>query len=148
MNIFKKNLPGFTLVELLLIITILAVIVAAAVVLINSSLSTKRDKQRKADLVTIGSSLETRLEQKGSLPDFVILKSNDPRWSDGTFIEREILPKVPKDPEDPNRFYIYKKIDSSSFEVWAKLDTPPKEGDVHFGSGPEGTNYVVTPVAK
>jgi len=146
-NVFKKSLPGFTLIELLVVVIILGIIVAAAVALINQSLSANRDKQRQADLATIGSSLELRLEQKGSLPDFEILKSDDARWSDGTFIEREILPKVPKDPEDPNRFYIYKRIDSS-FELWAHLDSPPKEGDVHFGSGPEDTNYVVTPKAE
>jgi len=58
-NFSKKNLGGFTLVELLIVIAILAVLAAAVVIVLNPAelLAQARDGERSQDIKTLGDAL-------------------------------------------------------------------------------------------
>jgi type IV pilus assembly protein PilA len=73
-NFSKKNLSGFTLVELLIVIAILAVLAAAVVIVLNPAefLSQGRDAKRVSDLRNIVSSLNIYISDypQASIGDF------------------------------------------------------------------------------
>ncbi len=64
----KKRLAGFTLLELLVVMTIIAILAAVGLSNYSRSLSRGRDARRRADLKTLQNALEQYYLAKGSYP--------------------------------------------------------------------------------
>lgn len=84
----KKLLPknkGFTLVELLVVITIIAILSAIGLVIFTNVQKGARDSKRKGDIDAIAVALEANKPQGGG--DYIVL--NDNQFTGG---------KIPEDP--------------------------------------------------
>lgn len=68
--IFRKKENGFTLLELLVVISIIGLISTAAMVIINTARENSRDGKRKADLVQIHKALQLYADDNGDLPAY------------------------------------------------------------------------------
>ncbi|MFC1656708.1 type II secretion system protein [Patescibacteria group bacterium] len=65
---FYKKISGFTLIELLVVITIIAILVLLAILALNSSRAKARDSQRKANLNSIQTSIESYNDDNNHYP--------------------------------------------------------------------------------
>jgi len=129
---------GFTLVELLVVITILGIIVAIGLVSFRSAQERGRDAQRKSDLKQIASALELYYSDYGKYPDAgagTILGCPSPdsgvcTWgaADKSFTDNKTLymKVVPKDPTKGHS-YLYRTVSVNSvpdtgFQLFANLE--------------------------
>lgn len=64
----NRKLNGFSLIELLVVITIIAVLIGAGTFSWNNAQKKSRDNSRKADLKTIQQALEAYLQENGKYP--------------------------------------------------------------------------------
>lgn len=114
-NKAKKRLSkyGFTLVELLVVITILSVLLAAGVTVMNFLIKDNRDQQRLRELTTIKQALELYRNDAQSYPPSLTFNCpatgslqngsktyldtipNDPLCNKGRHYAYQALPKVP-----------------------------------------------------
>lgn len=117
----NKNVRGFTIVELLIVIVVIAILAAISVVAYNGIQARARDTTRLQDIENIRKGLELYKAEKGYYP--TALNSGMPSdsthpgasWEgsyagSATWLDR-LLPymsKVPKDPtNDDTHFYYY-----------------------------------------
>lgn len=120
---------GFTLVELLIVITIIAILMAIGFISYRQFISKAEDAQRKSDLKFIQSALEQYSADQHYYPSTItfgqVLKSPD-----GT---KTYLTAIPKDPGDVEYSYEGRKIDGSlcsepkncvNYCLYAKLNSP------------------------
>lgn len=122
MNIFGKT-KGFTLVELLVVISILGIL--AVVVMANFSTAKKssRDNKRKADLENVAGSVEIFYSEKKHYPN-----TND-SVSDWASLRQAIAPysaSIPEDPKNTDGFAYQYVGDGSTgkwFVLYAKLES-------------------------
>lgn len=75
-----RNSSGFSLVELLVVISIIAILASIAVITINSILKQTRDIRRKADLRTIQIAIDSYYYQTGKFPGPGNCNVNNPSW--------------------------------------------------------------------
>jgi len=117
-NSFKK---GFSLIELLVVITILIVLLALTLTVLNpfTQLKRFRDAQRKQDFFQIRNSLDTYYNDHGCYPASIPFGEE---WSDGNVI---LMKKVPKDPGiqciTGKCYEYYYQTDGSTCSQWAML---------------------------
>lgn len=131
---------GFTLVELLIVISILGVLATIALVSFRGAQGRSRDAQRKSDLKQISTALNLYYSDYGKYPD----SSNGQiqacpynsgngigstcTWGTGEFTDvRTVYFKaLPKDPSSSNNyFYRSLSVDSvpnQGFQIYAKLE--------------------------
>lgn len=129
---------GFTLVELLIVMTILAVLVSVGLVSFRSSQFRSRDAQRKSDLKQIASSLELFYSDYGKYPDGTTGSvdacpynsgagtGTTCAWGTSEFTDaKSIYFKVlPKDPNTGYSYY-YRVVDSPSnqkYQLFAAME--------------------------
>lgn len=82
-----QSTKGFSLVELMIVVSIMAVLAVIALTIYADAQKTSRDSRRKADMTAVGSALESRYGSDGNYPVltddmFVGGKPKDP----GSFI--------------------------------------------------------------
>lgn len=65
----QKNQKGFTIIELLIVIVIIGILVALALPNLFAAQARGRDSDRKADIKTLQTSLETYYNDNGSYPE-------------------------------------------------------------------------------
>lgn len=116
---------GFTLVELLVVISIISIISAIGYVNFRGAQDTGRDARRKSDLKAISSALVSYYQDNDVYPgnfgtDYL---SDSPSWIPG--LTPSYIQKLPTDQKVGNS-YLYKLSDASrkDFELWANLDNP------------------------
>lgn len=101
-----KTQHGFTITEVLIVITILTVIASLLVLTYSSSLKSARDTRRKSDLNQIAHELKGYYEEHGSyptdLPNLGVSLPTDPRT------------KVS---------YVYQRNGSQTYMVYAQLES-------------------------
>ncbi len=152
----KKN-AGFTIVEMLIVVTILAMLAGILIPVLEDSASSSRDARRAADLKSVSSALEAYKRVNGSFP------TTAGAWSveDGTAgdygaagyiasLVPDFLPALPSDPDDSTNFgidgYAYRS-DGTDFKFIAK-NTPESfpAGNPFYDSNVEGaaTNWQVS----
>ncbi len=124
----KRN-AGFTIVEMLIVVTILAMLAGVLIPVLEDSASTSRDARRAADLKSVQAAVEAFHRVNGLYPD------TGNRWSnelgtaesygpDGYIpdLVPEFLPALPKDPEEGTDFgsegYAYRS-DGTNFKLVA-----------------------------
>ena len=90
----QRNLFGFTLVELLVVVGILAVLTIALILIFNPTLQIQRfqNGQRKQDLTQIKNALDVYYNDHGCYPTSVPFGA---QWLDG---ENVLMKQVPQDP--------------------------------------------------
>lgn len=91
-KLYKSSL-GFTLVELLIVISILSILVSLVIVSFRSSQLKGHDAERKSDLKQIANALELYYNDYGKYPNSL------PPWgstfTDGKTVYFKVLPKDP-----------------------------------------------------
>ncbi len=99
----KKN--GFTLIELVVVITIIAIITVVGVVSFSGANVRARDSRRKSDLEKMRIALEVYRQENGQYP------CNEDPCKDSSDIEAGLLVsggyinELPKDPKHPTSAY-------------------------------------------
>lgn len=164
MNTYKNvKCKGFTLVELLIVITIIAILSAFGLINYLEVLKQGRDTKRQSDLKTIQSALEQYHADNHFYPDDITfgspLTSNIGRsLPSATPTPKIYLRTVPSDPQQPPN-YCYKALPDSpvvcdnepdrkcvSYELFAKLEVPPPSPSPTFSCGSViSYNLKVTP---
>jgi prepilin-type N-terminal cleavage/methylation domain-containing protein len=92
---------GFSLVELLVVITIIAILSVAAYVAVGGNTVKAKNSRRTSDIATIQTALEMYFAEKGAYPDTVV-PSNPPFTGYTTFDPSELDVKyISKTPLDP-----------------------------------------------
>lgn len=132
----KKVLKqGFTLVELLVVITIIGILATVVLVSLNSARAKARDAKRLGDVRQIALALEFCYNDIGKyLPASTFPKAGSPMTCSGT----NYITAMPEDPSGED--YIY-AVDNDSnpqkYVVGAIIETPNSA----LGSDKDGTVY-------
>ena len=147
----KKALPpkqGFTLVELLIVITIIAILTIIGIVNYSSFNRSARDSKRQSDLKIIQSALEAYHADKIYYPASI------PSVGQFAAGNKIYLNEVPEDPLKPRQFYHYvAKDDTGSsctgdsctkYCLYAKLEDRVPDSDDGCSPSDPSYNYGVT----
>jgi len=121
----KTSKKGFSLVELLVVITIIAILSVVAYTAVGGSTVKARDAKRKQDITTIQQALELYFAEKGSYP------TSSPTYSltAGTGagqVSKKWLSDIPKDPGTQKRDYQY-FVSGATYEIATTLEV---DGDI------------------
>ena len=144
---FMKKSQGFTMVELLVVMTIIAILVGISLVSFDNIRKSARDGKRKADLESVRSALEIyRTDCKTYPTDSEIIFDGNSTLTgpaDNAYCANvEYIAKVPSD-TSPNAYY-YKKISANSYILCAHLENSTALAVVACGSNCGGTcNHAV-----
>lgn len=148
MNRIKNNF-GFTLVELLVVISIISVLVTVIAGGFRSSQTRGRDAQRKSDLKQIANALELYYSDYGKYPDALMWGAE---FTDGKTVYFKVLPSDPVSTLN----YFYRVADTpqnQKFQLFARLENSEDQdclsgnctnpGVVH-SCGSKTCNFAVT----
>lgn len=92
----KKNLRGFTLIEILISLVIIGIIISMSTFALKGIKSSSRDAKRKADLEDVRSALEIYRTDCGAYP--ASLTPGQPLVGSGTCAGNTYMSTVPQDP--------------------------------------------------
>lgn len=125
---FSVNKKGFTLVELLVVITIIAILSVIGMAVFTGVQKNARDSRRKSDISAMSKALETKFDQTtGKYP--TALANTD--FSTG------IIPDDPQGSTNP-----YKTtLTTSSFTLCAKLENSTGNADSDSGAAKSNGIY-------
>jgi len=117
--------PGFSLIELLVVISIIGMLLALSLFGISNSREIARDANRKADLELIRGGLEIYKADCNDYPSNIT--KGLPLNGDGTpastcLVANEYISKIPKDPIDPARLYRYSRLTTTKYEICTALE--------------------------
>ncbi|MFI5304214.1 MAG: type IV pilin protein [Nitrospiria bacterium] len=124
-NLFLKN-EGFTLIELMIVITIIGILLSVAAPSYKSATITANEAVLKKDLFTLRDVLDQYYSDHGKYPSSL-----------GALVDAGYIRSVPKDPF------------TLSVETWVEIHADGEDGgiyDLHSGSdlvGLDGTPYNV-----
>ncbi|PIS15655.1 hypothetical protein COT62_02765 [Candidatus Roizmanbacteria bacterium CG09_land_8_20_14_0_10_41_9] len=111
------NNRGYTLLELIVVISIIALLIAGGVATYSQLMKQSRDGRRKADLENIRGALEMYRSNNGSYPAALSLLTGSPKY----------LQSVPADPRSPTYTYYYTGS-SSDYTLGAYLESSTAGG--------------------
>ncbi|RKW20567.1 type II secretion system protein [Candidatus Gracilibacteria bacterium] len=114
------NKKGFTLVELVVVMSILVILSSISFITYSRYLSQARDSQRIADLAQLGSALELYTKQVGELPSPGNGNDKDGVFQIGKLDENTTINTVNIIPKDPKikQAYVYSKVINSKEKNW------------------------------
>ena len=116
-----KN-KGFTLVELLVVISIIGIIMALSIFGLQGARESSRDGRRKADLEQIRSAIEIYKSDCNKYP----LAVQDNLKGDGSVASCSVgnvyISALPDDPSAPEGIYRYYSADGITYEICAYLE--------------------------
>lgn len=151
-----KTKNGFTLVELLVVISILGILATIGLVAFSSTQAKGRDTQRKSDLKQMTTALELYFSDNSSYPTASVngqingCPSTVPTpcaWGSGEFTDgKTIYFKVlPKDPST-NTSYFYRNTSPTKFQIFAHLENTqdPQIIITPYTCGTKPCNFAVT----
>lgn len=130
---------GFTLVELLVVITLIAILIGAGTVSYTNAQRKGRDGKRKTDLKAIQQALELYFQQNGYYPGadgWCTYISNSSITTVKVALEPTYISRVPTDPTTPNQppDYIYWRQTASRYELASILENSndPERGTYDY----------------
>jgi len=121
---------GFTLLELLVVITILGILASVGFGQYRTSQLKARDAQRKGDLANVARALEMYYSDHGCYPPSTSSGLIDvgggldwgTEFSTSEVVYMKMLPKDPLQDKDANYVYCYQSDDSGTYyQLYAKL---------------------------
>jgi general secretion pathway protein G len=135
MDKFARNRSsGFTLMELLIVITIIGLLMAASVTNWFAQLQKSFDSKRKADLYKIKNAFNEYYNDFGSYPGTTILNS-----CGGSVLSNQGLRSIPCDPES-KKPYIYENLipgdTTSGFRIYTTLKVKADPDIERLGCNP------------
>ena len=147
----KKTLQtGFTLIEILVVMTIIGILVTLSVGSFQTSQIKSRDARRKSDLKQISTALEAYYNDKGQYPASSVSNqvngcANESTCAWGDIFEDEngtrYMVELPADPRSNKTYYYYS--DGTLFQIYARLEnTLDPEVPVDVSDDPQ--NYGVS----
>ncbi|MCL5004072.1 MAG: prepilin-type N-terminal cleavage/methylation domain-containing protein [Patescibacteria group bacterium] len=119
----QRKLLGFTLIELVVVISIITILVGSlfAVIRPQDFLSRSRDSRRQSDLKLIQTALEQYYANNNSYPSATPLAGSSWTYNGVTYLR-----SVPKDPNG-NTNYCY-NYNSPNYELCSKFEGPVPSG--------------------
>lgn len=132
-NSLMFHQSGFTLLELLVVVTILGLLAAVGMGQYQTSQMKARDAQRKSDLSNIARALEMYYNDYGSYPEDnddgnIVVDGTARLWGASFETDDAVYMKVlPRDPEasatdDPDWDYCYMSDGANEFMLFARLE--------------------------
>lgn len=116
---------GFTLVELLVVISIIGILLSLSVFSLQNARESSRDARRKADLEQIKSGLEIYRSDCNTYPTTALsgslIGSGTPTSCATT---NTYISKIPTDPLSPTKKYAYSS-NGTTYTICASLEKPP-----------------------
>ena len=145
-----SNTTGFSLIELLVVISIIGILMALSLFGISSSREASRDAVRKGDLELIRGGLEIYKADCNDYP--ASITKDQPLVGDGTpastcLAANTYISSVPKDPLDDARLYRYARLTPTTYVICAALEKgtgPPVGCGVNACGVGISCNYSVT----
>jgi prepilin-type N-terminal cleavage/methylation domain-containing protein len=126
MKIKINTLRGFSLIELLVVISIIGVLVGLSVFGLQGARKSSRDAVRKVDLEQIRSGLGMYKADCNTYPLTLNLSSSTSLKGDGSsascLITNIYISATPVDPISPNAAYIYNSPDGVTYSICAALE--------------------------
>ncbi len=144
--------PGFTLVEIIIVVAIIGVLAGGLIAIIDPAgqLKGSRDSKRKADLKQIQAALELYRADQGIYPsstgaefgnDVANYSANSSLVDDPADVQVTYLPTVPKDPKSGTHYYYCASSScgvSSGYRLYACLEKTNDPDRATSGSFPSG----------
>lgn len=148
-NMIKLNKnKGFTLVEMLVVMTIVAILLAISLVSYAGSRKMARDSKRKADIESVRSALEVYRTDCHTYPATLSFDGTAQiRGSEAECLNNVYLEDTPADPLSPTYSYFYEKDSDSAniYRICAFLEAPGNTTScTNDGCGSVNCNYEVT----
>lgn len=134
---------GFTLIELMVVISIIAVLSVVGITLLRGSLEKSRDTTRKDDLNRLSIALAIYFEKNGQYVGGSGNCASDTTPFYTAIASFMVGGRVPKDPNGTNYCYVSLK-GASSYRLCARL-TQTTDPDINNPSQCPGYNYGVGP---
>ena len=132
---FKNKSKGFTLIEMLIVITIIALLASLILVGMGGARAKTRDSRRIADLHNVMNGLELYYAKNSNYPD----ESNWVGLSTALTTGDIGVSRIPKDPlsssPTSNTYYYGASLDTQDYVLGAKLETddPALDEDIDDG---------------
>lgn len=157
----KLAQKGFTLIEMLVVISIIGILATLVAANLNSARSRARDAERKSDIKNIATALRIYYNDKGSFPandGSYQMGACDPgttfcawgsEWNIDTTVYMQTLPKDPLSPSQDYRYTmgtVGNPADTDSFILQACLENKSDTNGVVAGSWcPSGIMFEIKP---
>jgi general secretion pathway protein G len=138
-----KYFHGFTLIEMLIVITIIALLASTILVGMGSARAKARDSRRIADLHNVQNALELYFAKNGKYPTG-ITGTGTARWDSlvTTLINAGIgVNQVPKDPLNNATYYYQYGVDTNGTDY--VLGAQLEQCDTALNSDIDGTLYTI-----
>src|SRR5437016_6209270 len=118
---------GFTLVELLIVITIIAILSGVGLTFFQQAQAKVRDTKRKEDLRNLGNALELYRQVPQHSDQYIVSASQSCNSTDTTsfylaiasYMSNQI---VPTDPKTGGQYCYYSENNGNSYRLYAKLE--------------------------
>jgi general secretion pathway protein G len=129
-----RRTPGFTIVELLIVVVVIGILAAIVIVAYNGIQATARDNIRKSDLKNLATAIEAYYATNGNYPMSAgwCTQISHPSYTTAFQTEMaQFLNQLPLDPQYEATYqdYFYRNIGDQSYYLYAELEGEERADD-------------------